>query len=132
METGLIQGLQSKKYPQGSPLSQADKMQQLEDKKLKDKCNEFQSILYSCMLKSMRSTVKKAGLIDGGHAEDIYTSMLDDEYAKTMSKNAKHSIAETLYQQFKHDKKEIATVHKSPAQGAVTGPGQPKGQNTLR
>lgn len=118
MEAGLIQGLQTNKYPQGSKIPPEAKAQ-LEDKKLKDKCNEFQSILYSCMLKSMRSTVQKSGLIDGGNAEDIYTSMLDEEYAKIMSKNTKSSIADALYNQLRHDKTGMHTINNNAAQGGA-------------
>ena len=53
------------------------------------------------MLQTMRKTVQKTGLIDGGHAENIYTSMLDQEYAKLMASNNRSSLSEALYNQLK-------------------------------
>lgn len=75
--------------------------QQAQDQRLLHKCREFESLLYAAMLHTMRSTVMKSDLFHGGHAEDLYTSLLDDEYAKIMSDNAQHGIAEALYQQLK-------------------------------
>jgi flagellar protein FlgJ len=37
------------------------------------------------MLKEMRKTVKKTGLIHGGQAEEIFSDMLDQERSKTMT-----------------------------------------------
>ncbi|MCP4716013.1 MAG: hypothetical protein GY868_12925 [Deltaproteobacteria bacterium] len=66
---------------------------------LREKCNEFQSLLYNCMLKSMRNTIDKNELFHGGQAEEMYTSMLDMEYAKMMSQGTKSGVAEALYSQ---------------------------------
>jgi Rod binding domain-containing protein len=46
---------------------------------------DFEAIFLGMVLKSMRDSVQKSGLIDGGNAENIYRSMLDDEYAKQMA-----------------------------------------------
>lgn len=72
------------------------------DKKspLYEQCLEFESIFVKMMLKEMRSTVdKSADIIGGGFAEGIYQDMLDDEYAKTMSKTAHFGLADDLYRQ---------------------------------
>jgi flagellar protein FlgJ len=37
------------------------------------------------MLKEMRKTVNKTGMIHGGQAEEIFSDMLDQERAKSMS-----------------------------------------------
>lgn len=70
-------------------------------KKLMDKCLEFESLLFNCMIKNMRDTIQKSGLIDGGNAEEIYTSMLDQEYAKALSKSTRSTLAESMYEQLK-------------------------------
>jgi flagellar protein FlgJ len=75
--------------------------QQLKDRRLREQCSEFESMLYTTMLQSMRKTIDKSELFYGGQAEDIFTSMLDDEYAKIMSKNSRNGVAEALYQQLK-------------------------------
>ncbi|MDD2851621.1 MAG: rod-binding protein [Desulfuromonadaceae bacterium] len=42
---------------------------------------DFEALFVGMMLKSMRETVVKDKLTDGGHGEEMYRSMLDQEYA---------------------------------------------------
>jgi Rod binding domain-containing protein len=68
--------------------------------KLYEQCQEFESIFVKMMLKEMRNSVdKNDSLLSGGWAEDIYQDMLDDEYSKTMAKNAGLGLSEQLYKQ---------------------------------
>ncbi len=68
--------------------------------KLFEQCQEFESIFVKMMLKEMRKSVdKKDSLLSGGWAEDIYSDMLDDEYSKSMAKNAGFGLADQLYKQ---------------------------------
>jgi flagellar protein FlgJ len=73
-----------------SPALQKSRTQSLpEDKKkelakLKQACSDFESIFMHQMLKEMKKTVKKTGLVHGGQAEEIFSDMLDEERAKTM------------------------------------------------
>jgi hypothetical protein len=68
--------------------------------KLYEQCQEFESIFVKMMLKEMRNSVDKSdSIISGGWAEDIYSDMLDDEYAKTMTKKAGFGLADQLYKQ---------------------------------
>ena len=53
--------------------------------KLKEACAELESVFISYLLKEMRATIPKTGLISGGRAEEIYTSMMDSEIAKEMA-----------------------------------------------
>ena len=72
------------------------------DKKspLYEQCVEFESIFVKMMLKEMRKTVDKTdSLVSGGFAEDIYQDLLDNEYSKTMTKNAGFGLADSLYRQ---------------------------------
>ena len=69
------------------------------DDKLYQACQDFEAIFVKEMLKSMKSTVQKSGLLDGGFAEEIYDDMLYDEYAKKMTKTASFGITESLYKQ---------------------------------
>jgi len=52
---------------------------------LKRACAEFESLFMHCMLKEMRETVPKSGLISGGKAESLYTSMLDAQLAQEIA-----------------------------------------------
>jgi Rod binding domain-containing protein len=62
-------------------------------------CSDFESIFVKMMVKEMRSSIDKSGLISGGWAEDIFQDMLDDNYSKTISKTAGLGIADQLYKQ---------------------------------
>lgn len=79
------------------------------DTKLKKQCREFESFLYNCMLKSMRATVPEDGLFSGGKAESLYQSMLDQEYAQTMSEKMDSSLADALYKQLMQKQHKIDT-----------------------
>ena len=63
---------------------------------IKKVANEFESLFINLVLKSMRNTVQKSGLIDGGNAEEIYKSMLDDEYCKQMATQRTTGIADQI------------------------------------
>ncbi|MBN2874465.1 MAG: rod-binding protein [Spirochaetales bacterium] len=65
--------------------------------KLYEQCQEFESIFVNMMLKEMRATVDKSGLIDGGQAEEIFSDMLYDEYAKDMTASAGFGLADAVY-----------------------------------
>ena len=41
----------------------------------------------------------QGALVSGGWAEDIYSDMLDDEYSKSMAKNAGFGLSDQLYKQ---------------------------------
>ena len=49
----------------------------------------------------MRRTVDKRGLFNGGQAEQIYESLLDQELSKRTTGHGGNSLANLLYQQFK-------------------------------
>ena len=69
------------------------------DNKLRKACEDFEAIFVKQMLKSMKSTINKSGMLGGGFAEEIYDDMLYDEYAKKMTKTANFGIADSLYKQ---------------------------------
>ena len=85
---------------QGTGARVADASHVDKKSKLFDQCQEFESIFVKMMLKEMRKSVDKSdSLLNGGWAEDIYQDMLDDEYSKSMAKNAGFGLSEQLYKQ---------------------------------
>jgi flagellar protein FlgJ len=66
---------------------------------VKKLAQDFESIFLEQMFKSMRSSVQKSGLVDGGNAEEIYTSMLDSEYAKQMSSQGNAGLSQMIERQ---------------------------------
>lgn len=60
---------------------------------------DFESLFMEIVLKSMRGTVSKSGLVDGGNGEDIFRSMLDSEYAKSMASQGTSGLADSIANQ---------------------------------
>lgn len=63
---------------------------------VKKVAEEFESLFLNIVLKAMRDTVPKDSLISGGNAEDIYRSMLDEEYARIMATQRHTGLADTI------------------------------------
>ena len=82
-----------------TPVVQANAPTSKELAKIRQSAQEFEAIFLESMLKSMRDSVEKGGLIDGGNAEKMYESMLDSEYAKQMSSQSMTGIAENIEKQ---------------------------------
>ena len=69
------------------------------DRKLQAACRDVESLFLSYLLREMRATVDKSGFIDGGKAEEIFTSLLDVEYSKQMSSAGGIGLATILMKQ---------------------------------
>lgn len=50
---------------------------------------DFEALFVGMMMKSMRATVGKDKLTGGGHGDDVYLSMLDQEYAAASVKQGR-------------------------------------------
>ncbi len=66
---------------------------------VKKVARDFESLFLDIVLKAMRQSVMKSGLIDGGNAEDIYRSMLDSEYSKIIAKQGATGLSEIIENQ---------------------------------
>lgn len=65
---------------------------------LREAAKQFEAVFMSQLLKQMRSTVNKEEMFHGGAGEDIFTEMLDEEFAQKMSVRGT-GIADMLYKQ---------------------------------
>lgn len=70
-----------------------------EKEKLEILAKEFESIFMSQMIRSMRDTVQKSGLFDGGPAEEMFTDMLDEEMARNMAFSQTSGLSSALVAQ---------------------------------
>jgi flagellar protein FlgJ len=68
---------------------------------MKKACSDFESLFVNYLFKEMRATIPENGLLDGGSAEKIYTTMLDGEVAKELSARRGIGLADILYRQMK-------------------------------
>lgn len=62
-------------------------------------CEDFESVFVAYLLKSMRKTVPKTELMNGGMSDDIYLSMMDDEIARAVAKGPGIGLAAAIYRQ---------------------------------
>ena len=53
--------------------------------RLEKACGDFEAIFVQQLFKTMRASVPESGLFNGGRAEEIYTSMLDQHVAENMA-----------------------------------------------
>jgi flagellar protein FlgJ len=60
---------------------------------------EFETMFVGMMLKSMRETVGKDKLTNGGHGEEVYRSLLDQEYAKSLTEHGGVGLTAMLERQ---------------------------------
>lgn len=69
------------------------------EKRLKDACEGFESMLLSIMYKEMRNTVPKNQLFGDDNAHEIWQSMLDTAMMEEAAKSGGIGLAELLYKQ---------------------------------
>ncbi len=68
-------------------------------KRLMEACEEFESLFTHMLLRSMRRSVPKTGLIDGGAGEEIFQDMLDEKISVTSAKTGQLGLARVLFEQ---------------------------------
>jgi flagellar protein FlgJ len=97
----MINKIQSNSPTPTVKSAKSDELPPEQAKKLKQAAEEFEAIFVNLMLKSMRDSVQKSGLLDGGNGEDIFRGMLDQEYAKSMAAERKTQIADAIEREMK-------------------------------
>ncbi|HIJ95314.1 MAG TPA: flagellar biosynthesis protein FlgJ [Desulfuromonadales bacterium] len=75
----------------GAPIAKARQLQQQsksgsgvtekQRQQAKKVSQDFEALMVNMMIKTMRTTVGKDTLTGGGHGEEVFRSMLDQEYA---------------------------------------------------
>lgn len=68
---------------------------------LKKATGEFEEFFLHQMMKEMRKTVPKDGLIAKKHGEEIFNDMLDQKYAGLLSKKGGFGLSDFLFDQLK-------------------------------
>lgn len=79
---------------------QATSLNNISDKQLKQAkkvSQDFEALFVGMMIKSMRETVpQKNSLTGGGHGEEVYRSLLDQEYATASVKRGGLGLAKQI------------------------------------
>lgn len=78
---------------QGNSAAGLSDKQRLQAKKVSQ---DFEGLLVGMMVKSMRSTVKEDKMTGGGHGEETFRSMLDQEYATAAVKQGGLGLAKVI------------------------------------
>jgi flagellar protein FlgJ len=71
----------------------------LNDDQLEKTCKDFESLFVSYMMQQMRQTIPEDGIINRSQGEKIYTGLLDNEIAKTVSHSQGVGLARVMYEQ---------------------------------
>jgi soluble lytic murein transglycosylase-like protein len=91
---------QNRLIPVSTPAKKAPQPKQtLEMKKLRLRkaTREFESFFILQMLQVMRQTIPKSGLLEGGLGQDTYTSMFDEQLARSVAGSSPDSLSQMLY-----------------------------------
>lgn len=100
LKSGSIGTLQSagslRKEPVTASAGQPRDRQELAARKV---AGQFEELFVGMMLKSMRETVGKDPLTDGGHGEEVFRSLMDQEYARIITEHGGIGLAALLEKQ---------------------------------
>jgi flagellar protein FlgJ len=70
---------------------------------------EFEALFAGFMIKSMRATVGKDEITGGGHGEEVYRSLLDQEYATAIAQQGSLGLGRLIEQQLESNNGNHAT-----------------------
>lgn len=98
------------------PVLQADSSRELESqkKRLRENCREFESVMISYMMKSMRDGIMRAE--EPGSAKEMYEDMLAVQVSKEIGRNSTLGIGDMLYSKLEHLVKAPANPKVLPAE----------------
>ena len=82
--------------------------------KVKKVAQDFEAMFLGMMLKSMRATVGEDKLTGGGHGEETFRSLLDQEYAQAAARSGGLGLAKIM-------EKELTRGAVAPVSPQVTG-----------
>lgn len=98
-DTAALRFRDNQTMAQLNRVDQANQAAEIEDKKLRDACRDFEAILIKQMLDSMRKTVPENSMIKENQGEKIFEDMLYQEYATSMADTGSLGISDIMYQQ---------------------------------
>jgi len=115
---------------EGFPLAPQAGEKRVDREKLKKSCADFESILISQMLKSMRQAMTPAGGKGNGLGKDTYTSLFDQELSQSLGKRGGLGLGKKIYDQAvqREERKRPASSQTDPAGKAD---GERTGMRTL-
>ena len=71
------------------------------DARLREVSRQLEGVFIAYLFKAMRETVPDGGLTDGGHAEDVFSGMMDSQIATSAALRMRGGISEAVYRQLR-------------------------------
>lgn len=112
-------GLTSQLTNQGKvdKLNKSSKVSPKDQQQVRKLAEDFEAIFLDIMFQSMRKTVPKSELVDGGNSEEIFRGMLDSEYSKMMAQENATGIAMNIEKELlKSMENQAASLDQAQAQ----------------
>lgn len=94
-----IEGFTPEPLPKAA--TSASPSQAQDEAKLKEACQQFETLFLTQMFAQMRKSSNAGGLTGGGQGEEMFQGMLDEERAKSWSQDGGVGLASILFQQMK-------------------------------
>lgn len=82
-----------------------DATKQKDKEKLIESCRQLESVFLNQIIEAMRSTVPKSDLFGNSFSDDVFQSMLDQEYSKSISESGSLGLADIIYKQLSQNLK---------------------------
>ena len=99
---------------QGQLQNQARGNAVLDEEQARQAAEQFESFFIGQMLEYMHTDVDGQGMFGGGHAEDVWRSMLNQEYGKEKSKSGSLGIADAVMRSLLAAQGDATTGPKAP------------------
>lgn len=93
--------------------------------KLEKTAKQLEGVFVLQMLKAMRATVPKGGIVDASDAEQTFTSMLDQKIAEKIPAQWKHGLTDALTKQLMA-RDAMSHAPSTQTNQTTTAPEQPK------
>ena len=79
-----------------SKASAQTKMKTADSSRVRKTAEDFEAFFVSSMLESMFAGIKTDSMFGGGHGEDVFRSLMLQEYGKTIAKHGGIGIADNV------------------------------------
>ena len=90
----------------------------LDEQQASTAAKQFEAFFIGQMLEYMHTDVDGQGLFGGGHSEDMWRSMLNQEYDNEIAKNGPIGIADAVMRSLLAAQSEATTGQNAPPSGA--------------
>ena len=91
---------------------------------IQEVAQNFESLFINELMKNMRKTLPTDGILNKGFANNVFNSMLDQEYSKIASRSGQFGLADAIARQLGGDPAEIARREEIASEKTVTVNGE--------